>query len=499
MFDHVSFLTAVGLLVAGVLITVGGVLVRLSARVGVPVALLFLIVGMVAGSDISGGIDFEDYPLSYTVGTLALVLILFAGGLGTDLKAVRPVAAPALVLATVGVLGVAALATLGTRLAGYSWTTAALFGAIVSSTDAAAVFVALRGVRLRGRVAPTLELESGLNDPMAVILTTTMAALLVGKGADPLAMTAQVLWQLIGGIGFGLGLGWLYREILRRVRLPGPTLYPLLTVSLAFVAYGLTTLCQASGFLAAYLAGLFLAGGPLPYRAPLVRFHDSLGWLAQVAMFLLLGLLVYPRELPRVALPGVGLALFLAFVARPAVVFACLAPFRYPWREMACIAWLGLRGAVPIILATIPVLAATPGVIAPQLFEAGKSLFNLVFFVVVVGLLVPGATIRLVTRWLGLDRPAPPEPAAAVDIGTRGPTPMVDCSIWIAPDSPIVGKTLRDLALPGGALVVLLVRGEAILPPRGGTVFQGGDHAFVICREEDAPAVHAAFGVSVED
>jgi potassium/hydrogen antiporter len=386
--------TALLLGVAGVLLGASALLSRLSSRTGLPVAFLFLAVGIVAGSDGIGHIDFEDYPLSFRLGTLALVLILFDGGLNTPLERVRSVLGPATVLATVGVAGTAGVAAVASRLLFHvPWTYAFLLGAIVSSTDAAAVFSVLRGsgTKLRERVGTTLEVESGLNDPMAVILTLALTESLVGGRALGWDTLFQVVVQLVVGTALGWLLGTAGARLVQHVSLPTPGLVPVLTVAFALATFGLTTLLQGSGFLAVYLAGIALGRGRLPDKSGLLRVHDGLAWLAQVSMFLMLGLLVFPSRLQAVALPATGLALVLAFVARPLVVTLCLLPFRYSWAERVYIGWVGLRGAVPIILATFPVLAHVPG---------SEQLFDVVFFAVVVSGVLPGATVSLSSRWL---------------------------------------------------------------------------------------------------
>jgi potassium/hydrogen antiporter len=393
---HEPNATALLLGTAGLLLAVSALLSPVARRTGLPVAFLFLAVGMLAGSDGIGHIAFEDYPFAFRLGTLALALILFDGGLNTSVDRFLPVLAPASVLATLGVAGSAGVVALAARcLFDIPWLDGWLLGAIISSTDAAAVFSVLRGsgTALREKVGATLEVESGLNDPMAVILTLAFTTSLVSGTPLGWNVLANVLLQLtVGaalGIGFGLAAGWL----VQRVPLPIPGLVPVVTVGFALFSFGVTTLLGGSGFLAVYLTGIALGRRTLPDRVGLIRVHDGLAWLAQVVMFLMLGLLVFPSRLEAVALRGTVLALLLAFVARPLVVLLCLLPFRYTWRERLYIGWVGLRGAVPIILATFPVLARVPG---------NQLLFNVVFFAVVVSSILPGATVSRVSRWLNV-------------------------------------------------------------------------------------------------
>lgn len=482
-------LTGDALAIAGVLLLVSTLLSRIGHRLGVPVSLFFLLIGMLAGSDGPGGIWFDRFDVSYICGTSALVLILFAGGLNTEVAHLRTALAPAGVLATVGVVGIAGVTALGAHAVGLGWTEALLFGAIVSSTDAAAVFAVLDGVPLRRRVALTIELESGLNDPVAVILTVAATAYHAGGAAPGWSLAGDIAVQLAVGAAVGAALGFGARWLLGRVRLSTPALFPVVTVAVAMVCFGAASLCGGSGFLAVYLAGILIGQGALPYRLTLQRFHDSLAWLAQIAMFLLLGLLVFPAELPAVAWRGLLLALFLALVARPLVVSVCLLPFGFAWREIACIAWLGLRGAVPIILATIPVLSlGGAGGPSRDLLDE----FDLVFFVVVVGSFIPGMTVRYLPRLLGLEEPVAPQPVAAIDISSERPIREAQLNLFIGPGAPALGRTLIELALPDDAAVMLIVRGDRLIAPRGATRFALGDHAFVICPPDRVGEVTAA-------
>jgi cell volume regulation protein A len=393
--------TATLFLTIGLLLGLAALFSRVSARAGLPVFLLFLALGMLAGSEGLGGIEFEGYGLSFRLGTLALVLILFDGGLNTSTAALRQGIRPAAALATVGVAVTAGLVAVGARLLGLAWPAAFLVGAVVSSTDAAAVFSVLRGsgVRLRRRLGTLLELESGLNDPMAVVLTLVLTEVLA-EGRSPGARhLLEIPLQLAVGAGVGWVAGLASRRLLQASRLPADGLYPVLTLGLALLTFGAATVLGGSGFLAVYLAGVVLGNREFPYRAGLLGFHDAAAWCGQVTMFLVLGLLVFPSRLLQVSGTGLVLALFLTLVARPVAVLLCLAPFRFPWRETAFVGWTGLRGAVPIILAIFPVLAGV---------EGAKPLFDLVFFVVVVSALVPGGTVGWAARRLGLveDRPA---------------------------------------------------------------------------------------------
>lgn len=481
--------TAIALAIIGALLIVSALFSRASERIGVPVLLIFLGIGMLAGSEGIGGIRFEDYGLAYRLGTVALVLILFDGGFNTSVDVVRRVAAPAGVLATVGVFGTAALLAAGARLLlGFDWPQAMLLGAIVSSTDAAAVFAVLRasGVHLKQRVAATLEVESGANDPMAVILTTVVTSSLV----DPAAglgwnVVGTVIGQIVIGAVIGLAVGFGGRELLRRVDLPAGGLYAVLLVGIAFIAFAAPTLMYGSGILAVYVSAIVLGHGQIPYRRGLTHVHSALAWLSQVTMFLLMGLLVFPSRLMDVALTGLLLAGFLAIVARPLVVWLCLLPFRYPAREAAYVGWVGLRGAVPIILASFPVLAGV---------EGAERIFDIVFFVVVVGAIIPGATVSPLARRMGLETAEPPSPAAVLEIESRLTLNGELHSFFIDEGLPVAGERLADVPFPPGAAVTLIVRGRDVVAPKGSTVLQPGDHVYLFARHEDRPLIQLMLG-----
>lgn len=485
------FATAVLLTGLGVLIAVSVLFARAIERIGVPVVLLFLVIGMLGGSEALGGIEFEDYALAVRLGTIALVFILFDGGLNTRFGTIRHVLAPAGLLATVGVLLTAGLVTLFARLLGLGWAEASLLGAVVSSTDAAAVFAVLRGgsLHLRPRVERTIEVESCVNDPMAVILTVTVIDLISNGGkVGPMTLVLVPMQLLIGGL-VGVGVGMLGRWIFRQLGVGTVGLIPALALALAFLSFGGATLAWGSGFLSVYVTGVTLAEfKKLPYRSGLTRVLDAYAWMAQIGMFLMLGLLVFPSQLWPVATIGLGIALFLGLVARPLAVAACLLPFKFEPREVLYIGWAGLRGAVPIILATFPMLAAVHG---------ADRLFNLVFFVVVTSSIIPGAALRPTTRWMGMLLPRRPAPPAVLEI--NAPTHLEGelTPFYIDPSLAVAGAKLSELSFPAGSAVLLLVRGEQLLVARGDTRLEPGDHAYVFCRPEDQPLIELLFGHSV--
>ena len=483
--------TALVLLVVSALVLACALASRFAARVGVPLVLLFLALGMLAGTDGLGGIPFEDHALSFRIATVALVLILFDGGLNTSVTLLKRYAGPSLLLATIGVIVTAGLVGVAARVAGFPWKQALLLGSIVSSTDAAAVFSVLRsgGVATRERVGATLELESGLNDPMAVILTTVFIDAL-GTGAMPQASAAGlIVVQLAVGALVGLGVFLVGKRLSVNQRLPTPGLYPIVTLSLAFAAFGLATLGQGSGFLAVYVTAIGIGDLRLPYRAPLLRVHDFLAWSGQVALFVVLGLLASPSRVLEVAPQGLGIAAFLVFVARPLTVFAILLPFRYPVREMAYIAWGGLKGAVPIVLGVMPVLAGVDG---------ASRILDVVLFVVIVSAVLQGSTMRwLADRLRVAKRGRRPLPATVEIVSTRVMTSDL-LTFEVDAASAVCGATLADIPFPPRSSAMLVVRGDDLIAPRGDTSLEEGDQVYVFCAREDRPVIQLLFGRAVD-
>jgi len=491
MFGSEPTTTALLVSATGLLLVLSVLFSRPSERIGVPVVLVFLLIGLLVGTYIPNHV--VDFELAFRIGTVGLALILFDGGLNTRFSQVRKFLAPASILATFGVVGTALLVALAARALGLGWMEALLLGAIVSSTDAAAVFSSLRGsdVQLRRRVGATLELESGLNDPMAVILTLTLTSQILGTEAfEWLPFLGGIALQLVIGLGAGLLIGWLGTQLLSRIRVPASGLYPALTLALALLAFGLPTLFMGSGFLAVYIAALMLGNRRLPYRSGILRVHDAIAWLAQISLFLVLGLLAVPEMLVSYGLQGLILALALALVARPLMVWLCLLPFGYKAAETGFIAWVGLRGAVPILLATFPVLAGVEGA-----FE----LFHLVFFVVVVNALIPGATVRWAVNLFKVERSETRRPSPVLEINAIDSLPVQIISFNLDPAALVTGNAAGALPLPEGADILLLVRGHDALPVGPDTVLQAGDHCHVMVRPEHKRAVELLFGLREED
>ena len=459
----------------------------LSDRIGAPMLLIFLAIGMLLGEEGLFGIDFDDIQAAHLIGSLALAVILFDGGLRTHASTFRVALRPAVTLATVGVVVTAAIT--GGVLAwvfDLGWQQGLLLGAIVGSTDAAAVFGLLhaRGLALKERVAATLEIESGSNDPMAIFLTIMLVEILVQQPESiALAALAELAQQLglgaVLGVAGGLGLSWL----INRVELSAG-LYPLLALGGGLAIFGGTAVLGGSGFLAAYLAGLIAGNRRLQATQNIRRFHDGFAWLAQITMFVVLGLLVTPSELVPVALEGLLAAAVLILVARPVAVFLCLAPFRFPWREQLFISWVGLRGAVPIILGLFPLLA---GIDEAELF------FNVAFFVVLVSLVVQGWTIAPAARWLGLEVPPDSGAGQRQEIDVPHQTDYEFVVYRITDSSPSLYVPVERLRLPDSAQVVALFReGEALREPRR-HVLRPGDYVYLLALPRDVAELDRLF------
>jgi cell volume regulation protein A len=466
------------LLGAAILLLLSIISSKASGRLGVPALLLFLVIGMLAGSEGIGGIEFSDAAIAQSLGVVALIFILFSGGFDTEWARVRPVLPHGLVLATVGVLLTAlAVGAFAMVMLGFSWRESLLFGAIVSSTDAAAVFAVMRsrGVGLKGSLKPLIELESGSNDPMAIFLTMAMVGLLTDPNASVLGLAPAFLMQMIAGAvaGYVLGQGMVY--VINKLHLEYDGLYPVLSMALVLLVYGVTTLIGGNGFLAVYLAGLVMGNTSVLHRRSLMRFHDGLAWLMQIVMFLTLGLLVFPSRVFAVAGIGLLTAAFLMLVARPVGVYASLLPFRVSLNKTALIGWVGLRGAVPIILATFPLLAGV---------QQAETIFNLVFFIVLTSVLVQGSSIPLVARWLRVAAPLQLRRRSPLEFestnGIRGELVEVE----LPASSAAAGRRIVELGLPKGALLVLIGRGDGFFVPSGSTMLEAGDTLYLLANKE---------------
>jgi cell volume regulation protein A len=449
-----------------------------SDRLGVPALLLFLFLGMLAGSDGLGGIHFDNAFQAQALGVVALAYILFAGGLSTEWASVRPVLGAASILATLGVLMSALLVGAFAWWAfGVPFGVAVLLGAIVSSTDAAAVFSVLRSraVSLKGNLRPLLELESGSNDPMAVFLTLGLTGILVDPSSSVLGLVPMFLQQMALGAAAGYAAGIGMTRLVNRLDLQYEGLYPVLTLGLVLLTYGATAMAGGNGFLAVYVAGVVMNTRVFVHKTSLVRFHDGLAWLMQISMFLVLGLLVFPHRLLLIVGIGIAISLFLIFVSRPISVFVCLAFSRLGVREKAMVSWVGLRGAAPIVLATFPLVAGLP--------EA-ETIFNVVFFVVLTSSVLQGTTIPRMARLLGVDAPLARKRQYPIELvpSERITNDLVEMEIDA--ESPSVGRQIVELGLPRGALIVLLVRGDEFVVPTGRTTLEAGDMLLILADQE---------------
>lgn len=456
--DSVVFFAA-ALLVLGVLV------VGLSDKLRLPAALFSLAIGMLFGSDGLGWVDLASYELVRNLSIVALIVILFEGGLTTKPTALREAGPPGFTLSTLGVVITGAVTAVGAELVfGLGWETSLLIGAVVASTDAAVVFDLVRRAPLPRRVAGILEVESGANDPVAIVLTIGLLSGLTGVESGVTDWLWFGFWQLVGGILVGLGVGVLARWLLN-LRLRSEGLYPIVAAGMAGLAYGTAALLSASGFLAVYVIGLVI-GATVPRRRRVIRsFHASLANGADIGLFLLLGLLVSPSQLPGVAWPSLAVAAVLILAARPIAVVLSMLPFRTSWRENVILSWTGLRGAVPIVLATFPATAGIP---------EGQTIFNVVFFVVLTSTLIQGTTTVPLVRRLGMEAEAP----AWQSIAEALPIDDSDIDlveIKVTPDLGIAGRTLAQSPLRPGMLVIAVLRENDTVIPTGETAILPDD------------------------
>ena len=459
---------------ASVLLLLSVIASKASGRLGVPALLLFLVIGMLAGSEGPGGIEFDNAHLAQSLGVVALSFILFAGGLETQWESISSEIWRGLSLSTLGVAITAILVgTFAMMVLKFSFFEGMLLGAIVSSTDAAAVFSVLgsSNVSLKGGLKPLLELESGSNDPMAVFLTLGVIRILSNPGSSLWDLVPSFFLQMgLGSVlGYALGKGMIF--VINQLRLEFEGLYPVLSLAGVLFIYGLTTSLGGNGFLAVYVAGIILGNNEFIHKKSLVLFHDGLAWLMQITMFLTLGLLVFPRRLPGIAGIGLFVSLFLIFVARPVSVYASLLFAKLSVRRKALISWVGLRGAAPIILATFPLVSGIP---------KADTIFNLVFFIVLSSVLLQGTTITQTAKWLKVAGPLSKRRQYPLEFVPSRDNKSDLVELMIPNDSLIEGKQIVDLHLPKTALIVLLNRNDDFIVPRGGTVLEPGDKLLVL-------------------
>ncbi len=466
-----------GVLAASLLVALG------ASHAGVPSLVAFLALGMLLGSDGLGGIEFDDAELARKVGIVGLAAILFEGGLETSWRRLRDVAAPAAILSTLGVAITAVLTGLAAWvLFDLGWLESVLLGAIVASTDAAAVFATMRLTHIRRRLARTLEAETGGNDPMAIALTVGLIDWIenhaYGFGDLVLLLLRQLGLGLVVGVALGALATWTFARLPHSIG----AFAPVGSVAAAAISFGAADAVGGSGFLAVYLVGLAVGSTPSRYRRQLVAFHEGLAFLAQVTMFVVLGLLVFPHQLPGVALSGMALAALLVLLIRPVAVWASTAFSGFTASERALLGWAGLRGAVPIVLGTFALSSHVDG---------GETIFNAVFFVVLVSALVQGTTLEWVAERLGVVEARPTRAPPPLEVDALGSLELIEFDV--AADHAIAGVAVRELGLPRAALVAVVTRGSEAIPPRGSTTIEPGDRLFVLAPRTLRPEIEDVF------
>lgn len=462
----------------GILLLAGVAATKLSSRVGVPALVLFIAVGMILGGDITGLLPFDDARIAQFVGTAALVIILFEGGLQTDWRELRQALWPSVSLATIGVVLTAVLTGfVALTLRELDVLTAMLLASIIGSTDAAAVFAVIGRLQVRRRMKVTVESESAMNDPMAVLLTVFLIRWIMAGPPSAGEAVVFLVWQMGFGLAAGIGSGWLAVRALRRLRYEASGLYPIFVIAMAFVSWAVTTALNGSGFVAVFVLGVFLGHHELPYKNSIIRFNAGIAWLGQIVMFTMLGLLVNPSQLPYVAGAGLLIAAAQMFVTRPIAVWLSTLGMRYPLREKVWIAWGGLRGAVPIVLATYPLMAGVPH---------SDLIFNVVFFVVLLSALLQGGTIKALAVRLGLVEGVAPPQTVKLELLAMEELEVDMVGVSLPDGARAVGSRLADCDLPESMTVSAILRDGKIVTPRGMTRLQAGDYLFVLAPKEES-------------
>lgn len=482
------------ILIGAILLFLSVIASRMWGRLGVPALILFLGIGMLAGSEGIGGIYFDNYKFAQSLGIIALTFILFAGGLDTKWDSVRPVAWQGIVLSSVGVIITAFTIGIFVHFVfSFSFLESLLLGAIVSSTDAAAVFSILRSrsIALKGNLRPLLELESGSNDPMAYILTISVTYLMINANgsADYSGLALIFIKQVIIGGAIGLGMGYLMPKIINRAKLDYEGLYPVLILSMVFFTYAAADVIGGNGFLAVYISAIMLGRKNFIHRKSMIRFYDGMGWLMQIMMFITLGLLVFPKQLLPVAGTGFLVAFFIIFFARPIAVFLSTIFFKISFREKLLISWVGLRGAAPILFATYPVIAGV---------ERSEFIFNLVFFIVLTSVIVQGTTLPIVSKWLRLAELEIIKYKLSRELEFSENISNELIEIDLPEDSPSVNKRVVDIKFPKDTLIVLINRKGAYITPRGTTLLETGDKLlFMINDPSQFEAINKSLGIKL--
>ncbi|WP_108671676.1 potassium/proton antiporter [Peribacillus acanthi] len=472
MFEH--FHTDTFILLAAILFIAGVITTKFSSRLGLPSLVLFMLVGMFMGSDVLGIIYFDNAKAAQMIGVLALVIILFEGGLQTSWKSLKPVIVPSLSLATIGVLLTSGIVAATAKfILDIDWLEAILFGAIVGSTDAAAVFAVLKGQNIQSKLGATLEAESGSNDPMAVFLTVAMIELINIPDANVFRLIVDFFIQMSVGLLLGYAFGKLAVYALNRINLDSSGLYPVFATAFALLTYGVTAFLNGSGLLAVYLTAIIIGNADIAFRHSIFRFSEGFAWMMQILMFVILGLLVFPSDLftGHVIVKGILLSAILMFIARPVAVYISTWKLGFTNKEVLFLSWAGLKGAVPIVLATFPLLSDIDG---------SQLIFNVVFFVVLTSCLIQGSTIVTLARKLGLNEQKKSTPMHSLELVSLGKANAEMIEYEMEEDASIVGKTLQEITFPEGSLVNAIIREEKLITPTGNTVINAGDFLYIL-------------------
>ncbi len=471
----------------GSLLLAGVISAKFSNRFNVPSLVLFIIVGMA----LNPLIYYDNAKLTQLFGILALIIILFDGGMQTSWRDIRPVIGGSVSLATIGVMITATVfGVCSVFILGIDWKEGMLIGAIVGSTDAAAVFAVLGSQNVKKRLTSTLEAESGTNDPMAVFLTISFIEWIQIPDLSVWEMLFSFVWQMGLGLGLGLLAGWFIVQVLNRIALDTSGMYPILAIGFAILTYSGVGLLKGSGFLAVYVMALVIGNSDLQYRFTIVRFNEGFAWLMQIMMFILLGLLVFPLQLLEITWQGLVLSILLMFVARPLGVFISLMYSKFTGKEKTLIAWAGLKGAVPIVMATYPMIAG---------LEHGQLFFNIVFFIVLTSALIQGATISPLAKRLGLAGEPGGQQVHALELVSVGKTNMDLVKKTIEPGACIENSYLHQLRLPDDTLITAIIRGEEMIAPKGTTQLLAGDVAYVLVAKNQRDEIRRLFTEQIQD
>jgi len=469
------------ILVFSILLTVGVLTAKFSSRLGVPALVLFIVVGMF----LNRFFYYDNAKLTLLVGTIALIVIIFDGGINTKWKSMKQVIVPSATLATLGVLLTTfVMGFFAKYILGLTWLEGLLVGAIVGSTDAAAVFAALGDKNIRPKLKATLETESASNDPMAIFLTVSFIELIRMPDATYLELIPSFFWQMGVGIILGLIFGKISLWVINNINLDSSGLYPVLALSLAVLTFGVTSLMQASGLLAVYVMAIVVGNSDLTYRHTIIRFQEGFAWMMQITMFILLGLLVFPDQLLTVIWQGLLLSFLLMLVARPIGVFLSMIFLKYSFKDKMMISWAGLRGAVPVVLATYPLMAG---------LENSMLIFNVVFFVVLTSALLQGSTITPLANLLKVTEGTKISAPHSLELVSIGKTNNEMIEIMVEEQAEVAGKKIKDISLPEKSLISAIVREDHLVFPKGGTVVQANDILYVLVAKNQREKVKEIF------